>query len=325
MPIIGIDVSKHKLHSAYLVDAQRGKVHTKAASNDASGYQQLLTWAQRQTGQGPEALHVILEATGVYHEAPAEAFYKAGARVSVVNPAQVHHFARSRGIHTKNDAHDRRVLALYGAERAPQAWQPMSPELKRLRSLLARLEALEQDIQRESNRREQARTRGESEVLASIATVVATLEQEHARLRREIDNHIDAHPQLRHDRELLESVPGIGEKLGPHLLVVLRSHDFRRASQLAAYLGLAVRQHHSGTSVHRPARLTKCGHRHLRAMLYYPALTALRYNPDILALGERLKRYGKASKARIGAAMRKLVHIAFGVFKNQTPYVPQSP
>lgn len=323
MPIIGIDVSKHKLHSAYLVDAERGKVHTKASPNDAKGYQQLLAWARRQTGQAPEALHFILEATGVYHEAPAEALYEAGARVSVVNPAHVRHFAYSRGIHTKNDAHDRRVLALFGAERRPSAWQPLSPELKRLRALLDRLETLSRDIQRETNRQEQARRRGEPAVLESIATVVAALEQEQQRLRREIDDHIDAHPQLHQDRELLQSIPGIGEKLAPHLLVLLCGHDFRRAPQPAAFIGLAVRQHDSGTRVHKPSKLTKCGDGQLRALLYYPAMSALRFNPDVAALGERLKRYGKAPKARIGAAMRKLIHIAFGVIKNQTPYTPQ--
>lgn len=322
MHVIGVDVSKNQLHGAYLIDPARAKLHRKAAANTAAGRAQLLRWAERHTGAEAAQMHFVVEATGVYHEAAAAALSQAGARVSVVNPADVHHFARSQGVVSKTDRHDARVLALFAHERRPAAWQPPPPELRELQALLQRLEALERDLQREHNRREKAHTQGDTAVLESIDTVIAALQAEHRRLRRRIDAHIHRHPRLRHDRQLLESIPGVGAKLARRLLALMQAHRFRCASQMAAYLGLAPRAEQSGKR-ERPARLSKRGDAQLRALLYFPAIVAARHNPDIAAQCHRLQHAGKARMACIGAAMRKLVHIAFGVVKNQTPYTPQ--
>lgn len=322
MHTIGIDVSKHKLHAAYLIDPARSKTHRKAVANDGDGHDQLLRWARRQTGAEADELHFVLEATGVYHEAVAEALYGAGACVSVVNPADVHHFARSKAVVAKADGHDAHVLALFADERRPAAWQPPPAELKALRGLLQRLETVEADLQRERNRREKARHQRDEAVLESIDTIIATLTGEAERLRRQIDDHIDHDPQLRSDRQLLESIPGIGAKIARRLLALIHTHRFRCARQMAAYLGLAPRADQSGT-IERPARLSKRGDAQLRALLYFPAIVAQKHNPDIAAQWRRLAAAGKSRMACIGAAMRKLVHIAFGVINHQTPYTPQ--
>ena len=98
---------------------------------------------------------------------------------------------------------------------------------------------------------------------------------------------------------------------------------FERASQVAAYLGLIPITHQSGTSVLLPPHLSKAGPAAWRAALYMPALVAIRFNPDVQHLYQRLLARGKAKMAAVGAAMRKLVHICFGVIKHQTPYQPQ--
>src|SRR5215211_1731957 len=85
---------------------------------------------------------------------------------------------------------------------------------------------------------------------------------------------------------------------------------------LAAYL------HESGSSVRRPARLSKTGAPRLRKALYFPAIVAMRHNPHVRALSERLKERGKCPMQIIGAAMRKLVHIAYGVLKSGKPFDP---
>ena len=51
-----------------------------------------------------------------------------------------------------------------------------------------------------------------------------------------------------------------------------------------------------------------------------PALTAMRRNPELKAFYEALISRGKAPKQAITAIMRKLVHLCYGVVKNQTPY-----
>jgi len=70
--------------------------------------------------------------------------------------------------------------------------------------------------------------------------------------------------------------------------------------------------------------LAKNGDSRWRARLFLPALTAARYNADGRALYQPLIQAGKPKMSAAGAAMRKLVQIAFGVFKHQQPYQPQN-
>ena len=121
---------------------------------------------------------------------------------------------------------------------------------------------------------------------------------------------------------LLTSIPGIGETTAYQLLSLLRSQTYRSARQAAAHVGLAVRLHQSGTSVRKASQLTKQGNSTLRAKLYMPAIVAKQYNPALKAFYERLIQRGKPPMLALGAVMRKLVHIAFGVLKNRIPFDP---
>jgi Transposase IS116/IS110/IS902 family. len=152
------------------------------------------------------------------------------------------------------------------------------------------------------------------------------LKQEIVRLQTAIDEHIDRHPGLKADRARLLSIPAVGEKTANRMLAVLKSRSFKSAEQAAAFLGLVPVEHQSGSSVQKRPRLSKNGDAKTRAVLYMAAIVATRYNPDIKALYERLCAKGKAKMAALGAAMRKLVHLCFGVLKHQQDYrqnVPQ--
>ena len=324
MMIIGIDVSKAKLDCLWLKDSARNKVKTRVVPNTPEGVAALLAWAMKQTPEPIEALHFIMEATGVYHEALATALYEAGARVSVVNPARIHDYGKSLGVRTKTDKKDSYVIARYGASQHPALWQPEPDAIRQLKALIGRLNAIEKDVQRERNRLEKAGiSRSSAEVITSINTVLAQLETEQKRLARLIDDHIDRHPDLKQDRGLLESIPGVGPVISRMMVALLRSRPFDSAPQCAAYLGLVPKHHESGSSVRGRSRLTKAGDATIRAKLYMAAVVSIRHNPDIKQQYERLLRNGKAKMSAICAAMRKLVHICFGVLKHQQPYQPQ--
>lgn len=325
MAMIGIDVSKKKLDSLWLKDVVAGKVKSRVFDNTPAGHKALLTWAQKQTGEALETIHFVMEATGIYHEALATELYQAGAKVSVVNPAQVRNYAKSLGRRTKTDKKDSFVLARYGATQGPRLWQPEPEEVRTLRALIARINAVEKDIQREKNRLEKAEVgRVSEEILRSIHTVLEQLEKEKSRLEALIERHIDQHPGMKMDRQLLESIPGVGPVISRYMMAVIRSRSFDSASQCAAFVGLVPIQHESGTSVHGRPRLSKAGDAQLRAKLYMAAVACIRCNPDIKRQYERLLKNGKTKMSALGAAMRKLVHICFGVLKHQTPYQVQA-
>lgn len=325
MKIIGIDVSKAKLHSSLLTDPHHNKTKNKVSENSLSGFRNLLEWTCRHAKCESAELHFVMEATGVYHESLAEFLFEAGCKVSVINPFKIKRFAESHGFRSKNDSHDGLVLALYGHERQLPAWSPPPPEARHLKALLARLTALETDIRRELNRREKAESGWvPAEVMTSLDNSLAFLNEQKARLGKEIDDHLSRHPKLKEERDLLLSIPGIGEKLAIQFLALFNSRKFSSAPQVAAFLGLIPVEHESGTSVFKRPKLSKAGDGRFRGSLYMPAIVATTYNPDIRALYQRLIKAGKTKMSAIGAAMRKLVHIAFGVIKNHTPYQPQN-
>lgn len=323
--MIGVDVSKAKLDCLWLKDPLNLKVKTKVLPNTSEGHRMLIEWVVKQTGAELDDCCFIMEATSVYHEALAYYLHDAGAWVCVTNPAQVRAFANSLGNRSKTDKKDSMVLARFGLTHRPPAWQPEAPEIRTLRALLARLESLDKDIQREENRLEKAEiSQASSQVIESIQLVLAALRAEKHRLEQQIDDHIDGHPKLKQDRQLLETIPGIGPVLSRLMLSVIHSRDFKDARQCAAYLGLTPCEWVSGSSVRGRSRLSKVGPAVVRAKLYMAAIVASTWNPDIKAHCDRMLVRGKSKMSALGGAMRKLVHICFGVVKQQTEYMPQA-
>lgn len=313
---LGMDVAKAKLDCCLLLDEAAGKRKTKVVNNTPSGMADLLGWIAKQP-VSLQQLQVVMEATGVYHEQAVLALADAGIAVSIVNPAQVKDFGRGLAVHGV----DSFVLARYGALLKPAAWTPPAPEARVLQALLARREAVAQDLQRERNRQEKAHaTDTPQRIRQSLTDSIEFLVKQLAGLQQDIDLHIDRHPSLKDDLALLQSIPAVGPQVGSNLPSVIHSHDFGLAEQLAAYLGLVPVERQSGSSVLGRARLSKAGPARIRAVLYMAAVVATRHNPHVKAVYERLLARGKSKMSALGAAMRKLVHLCFGVLKTRKPY-----
>lgn len=322
MKYIGVDVSKEKLDCCLLHDASGTKRKSKVVANSVPGMNNLLAFIDKE-GIARDEVHVVMEGTGVYHQLAAETLYDAGVRVSVVNPAQAKDFGRGLAVRTKNDSKDSFVLARYGALLQPAPWTPPSAAARRLQAYISREDAIKKDIQREQNRREKSIVgNAPGDLLASIDETIAFLEGQLEALRKKIHDHIRKHPDLKDDMKLLTSIPGVGPEVGHRMLSVMHNHQFRAAEQLAAYLGLVPVERQSGSCLHWRPKMSKAGPGKVRAVMYLPAVSAKRWNPHVRALAQRLEAKGKSPKAIVVAAMRKLVHLCFGVLKSKTPYAP---
>lgn len=322
MTYLGIDVSKLKLDCALLVDAINLKCKSKKVVNTPEGVQSLLQWCVKQGVQAGQ-LHVVLEATGRYHEGCAQALYDAGVTVSIVNPAQVRDFARAMAQRGKTDGLDSLALARFGLAMHPDPWHAPALHARQLQALLTRRESVAKDLQREMNRQEKALCAQTPElVLQSIEQTISFLTQELKRLEQAIDDHIDRHPDLKADERLLTSIPGVGPRVSRAMMAIMHTHHFNSAQALAAYLGLVPMPRQSGSSVLGRSCLAKNGPGSVRAALYWAAVSATRYNPHIQALYARLQTNGKSKMSALGAAMRKLVHLCFGVLKTRREYQP---
>jgi len=325
--IIGIDVSKASLDCAFLRDAEQKRTKRLRCENDVSCFASLLAWATARSGLPVQALAFIIEPTHVYHEQLVQFLHKAGATVYLVNPGRVRKFAEGIGILSKNDLVDADLLTRYGLiARNLIAWTPVAQELNDLRSLLNRLDVLERNLRSELNRQEKV---GKAMVFhrleqQSIARAVKRLKAEIITFKRAIRQCIKSTTVLQQHFDLLCTIPGVGAKTAWVMIVILGSRDFRSAPEVASFLGLNPIEKRSGNSQYRRPRLSKSGSGHYRQKLYFPAMVATRKNPDIKDLYERLLAADKTKMCALGAAMRKLVHICYGVVKNQTPYQAQT-
>ena len=136
---LGIDIAKRTMAVALL--RPDGKWRAKSVANTADGHGALLAWVAHHAPDG--RVHVCLEATGAYCSAVAEILHDAGHRVSIVNPAAIEAFSRSRLSRAKTDPTDARLIAQFCRAHEPPPWTPLPRELRELQALVRRLDALE--------------------------------------------------------------------------------------------------------------------------------------------------------------------------------------
>jgi len=235
---LGVDVSKAKLDVALLLPNDKFK--SKVFANDRSGHQALVQWLLAQLPGGLQTLHICMESTGSYHEALACALHDQGLIVSVVNPLLVKRFAESNGQRNKTDAADAKCLAQFCREKRPERWEAPSVGVRTLQALVARLETLQDMRLAECNRRDVAHV----SVVESIAGVIAELDAAIAHVKAQIAKTIDDDPDLKRRAQLLDTIPGLGEKSIAQLLAYIgRPERFRNVDSAVGYVAGQAPRH----------------------------------------------------------------------------------
>lgn len=313
---VGIDVAKSKLDVALL--DERGKVKSHVFANDSKGHAALMVWLRDRSIE-PAQVHACMEATGPYSEALAIALVDGGWPVSVVNPARIKGFAQSELVRNKTDRADAALLARFAQLMQPEPWVAPALELRQLRALVDRLQSLKEMHQQEANRLEAAMN--QAGMRESIQSHMQWLQASIKELERQIEDHIDGHPGLREDAQLITSIPGIGNTTAAKVMAYLGDvRRFKNAKALAAFIGVTPRLKLSGSSVRGRSMISRNGHAQIRHALYMPALVALKHNVIVKAFGVRLRAGGLAPKAVVAACMHKLVHLIYGILKSRNAF-----
>jgi transposase len=310
---LGIDISKADFHVELSVNE---KLRHRRFVNRKEGFRELCVWLARHKA---EPVHACLEATGRYGDELSLHLYEAGHVVSVINPAQIKAFGQSELLRNKDDRPDAGLIRRFCEKQQPAAWQPPSTQLRELQALTRHLENLHDTRQQQVNRLEGVNNKA---VLKSLRKLVAHLDSEIQRTEKQIQDQIDNDPELHRQQQLLSSIKGIGKLTAAKLLAEIGDiSSYKSARQVAAYAGLTPRNNRSGT-LRGKTRLSKTGNARVRKALFFPALVAKRYNPIVRAFCQRLTSNGKNKMEVVGAAMRKLIHIAFGVLKSGKHFDP---
>ncbi|EGY28976.1 Transposase, partial [Candidatus Regiella insecticola 5.15] len=306
---VGIDIAKLKFDVAVWIE--RKKYKTKTFNNTPSGFSDLLKWL---TVYGD--CHICLEATGSYSVPLATFLVDNGIDVSIENPSRIHAFGESELSRNKTDQGDAKRIARYCALHTPSLWTPPPLSERQLTALMRHLKNLEEMKQMQENRQSVA----DDVVKPSLVEIISALKQQIEEIKEKIKNHIDSDPDLKKNKALLESIPGIGAILSASLLAYVGNvSKFSNSKEVVAYAGLNPKRCESGLFKGR-SRLSKRGHTELRRVLYMPALAAISCNPIVKAQWQRLVSRHKGGKIGVCAAMRKLLQLAYGVLKSGVPF-----
>ena len=313
--LAGIDVSARSLSVCLEVEGRR---EVFEETNTTQGHRRL---CKRLARRGAAVVRVAMEPTGPYSLAPALALVEAGFEVMMVNPKDAQRFA-SLLTRSKTDALDAEVLLNYLQRMPFVAWKAPSPVRLELQAVARRLAALVKQGTQEKNRLHAEKSRGLSRaVQEDLAESLAQLAQRIKHLEQQGRQRIADDEELERCNQLLLSVRGIGQRSAVLLLAELALlPPGLSAPQWVAHAGLDPRHVQSGSSVHKPSRISRCGNAHLRHALYMPALVAVRYEPRVRAFYEELLRRGKAPLPALTAVMRKLLHSLYGMLKTRTPF-----
>ncbi len=277
------------------------------------------------TGHAPGAILVAMEATGSYWITLATSLVQAGFAVSVVNPAQAHHFAKALLKRAKTDAIDAQTLAQLAALLQPAPWAPPPPVWHELQQRLAQrdaLQAMQRQVANQLHALEQ-RPGVVAPVRARMAALIATLADQLAAVDAEIAEALQQDEAWGAAARRLQSITGIGIVTAGWLLVATLNFTACDSPEAAtAYAGLAPQPRQSGTSVRGRPQIGHTGHARLRTALYLATLSAAQHNPVIKPFYERLRAAGKPMKVARCAAARKLLHLAWAIGRSGQPFDP---
>jgi len=335
---LGIDVSKNTL-AVILLD-QKEKIIWSNSSilNTLGGFQKLLDQATKRAAQksGGEDYVIAagMESTGVYGELLAYFLYDNNneGRITpyVLNPAAVRSYSKACLEPNKNDPTDARVIASYLsvaiAKGQVNPWKAPSEEERTLRALSRRREELVRLLTMEKNRLEKLDNMASpsEEVVESVERLIQYLDAEIRQVEEDIDEHIDASPTLKKNAELLRSIPGVGAVSVATVLGEAGDMSrFEGIKQFTAFVGIAPVEYTSGTSVMKRSRISKRGNRWIRHVLYMATMIAVRVNPVLREFYKRLVERGKNKKVALIASMRKLLHLIWGILRNQRMFEPE--
>lgn len=309
---IGVDISKYKYDVAY-IDSNH-TTHYQTFPNNLSGHKEFFNWLTERCIDP----WVTMEATGCYSFGLANFLISKNIKVSVENPLTIRHFANAKLSRNKNDRLDAKVIAQAAQALRPRIYVPKNKSLIELAELLQVLDVLIAEKVRLENKLEAC-----CSTLArkQLKKCLDSLAKRHNDIEKTVLELVNSSEELTRKTHLLTSIKGIGWKTAVQLIAYLPDISQLKAKELAAYAGLSPRLNESGKFKGKTT-LSKYGNPNLRRILYMPALSAKRHNEHLQAFIKRLETNGKSKKSIIGALMRKLLHIVYGILKSNMPFDP---
>lgn len=303
--IVGIDVAKLKADVCILPSEERLVVKEEE-------YDALI---EKLAALSPDL--IILEATGGYEQPITVRLADAGLPFFIANPARVRAYAKALGFLAKTDAIDAYVIARFGLDTKLKPRQLDEQKSAEMQAFLTRRRQLINMRTAERNRHKQVRV---AEIRAEIKETIQYLDSKLKEVDGKIDDFIKQNPTWTEKKDIITSVPGVGDQTARVLITELPELGKLNRSQIARLAGVAPINQDSGQF--RGQRHIAGGRMYVRCALYMACLTGVRTNPVIRAYYKRLVANGKKKKEALVACMRKLLIILNTMMRNKVKFSP---
>ena len=307
---IGIDISKATL------DVYDGIKSYKFENNEL-GFKKIVSLSDSIK----ESI-LIFEPTGIYSYALTEFCSKHKINIVMVGPKESRDFARSLKVRSKTDKIDAQVLYRYQSHVEPSMVKipSVNQHAIKIQEMLNVYESIQSNKQRFKNQIEST-SKKNKDLLRTLNRLIDNLDTEAQKLFNKIELILLKDTEIKESYDALSKIPSIGQKSALYLCAFFLKYPLANAKEMTALLGLDPMMKDSGT-FRGKQRISKHGGQQIRNLLYLPTLCAIQHNPRIKTFYTGLTSRAKTKKLAVIAAMRKLILMAFSIFKSKEEYQP---
>ena len=323
--VLGIDVAQKELVvclSKLNADLSIEHYANKVFSNKESGFVALIKWVKKLTIESVE-VHFVMEATGVYHQKFAYYLDANGFNVSIVLPNKISNYMRTLENRTITDKTCAEAIAQFGLERKLDKWQKPNIIYKSLQQLTREREQIveERSIVKNQLHAENAEGEPNANSIKRLKARIKFLNQQEKEIKQDIEKCIKKDESIEKEIKNITTIPGVGRLTATIVLAEINGFELiRNKKQLISYSGLDVREKQSGTSVKGKPRISKKGNKFLRKAMFFPALSAVKYEQNYKEIYARLVSKNGIKMKGLVAVQRKLLELIYIIFKNKTVY-----
>jgi transposase len=323
--VLGVDVAQKELVvtlGRMFNDLSIELYAYRVFKNSEAGIISLLKWVKLSIDKDVK-VHVVMEATGVYHEKFAYYLDDKGYDVSIILPNKISNYIRTLEIKTITDKTCSEAIAQFGLERKLSLWSRPKKVYKELKQLTRERDQIVQERAMVKNQLHAEKTEAipNKRSIERIQSRIKFLNKQEAEIKRDIEKIVNNDSNLKQEVERITTAPGVGMLTAITVLAETNGFELvRNKKQITSYAGFDVKEKLSGTSVKGKPKISKRGNKYLRKALHLPSLSSVKYNKQHKELYTRIvSKSGIKMKALI-AVQRKMLELIYVLWKNKTTY-----
>ncbi len=323
--VLGVDVAQKELVvtlGRMFNDLSIELYAHRVFKNSEAGIISLLKWVKLLADKDIR-VHVVMEATGVYHEKFAYYLDDKGYDLSIVLPNKISNYIRTLDVKTITDKTCSEAIARFGLERKLSFWSRPHKVYKELKQLTRERDQIVQERSMVKNQLHAEKTEAEpnKRSIERLKSRIKFLNKQEAEIKKDVGKIVSSDNELKQEVARITTVPGIAILTAVTVLAETNGFELvRNKKQLTSYAGFDVKEKQSGTSVKAKPKISKRGNRYLRKALHLPSLSAVKYNEQHKEMYVRIvSKCGIKMKGLI-AVQRKMLELIYVIWKNKTVF-----